>query len=250
MLLWGTASAHLCLGQSQSVARELAPDIDVPVVQRVLGGGTVWIDENQFVYALIAPLGHAPPRPADWGAWAMQPAIATFRRFGLEVERQREDLWLHGRKIAGTGAATVGRAAVFASSFLMRFPRERFAACIAGSTEFRHWLTAGLAATMTDWSEHAPACAEAELRTAFCDALERILGWRLCPSVVSDVEASAIDAFCMDKHDDDGVGARRMHSDGIKLNADSHLTERNESGRRIRELVVRGAVTRRAVMPD
>lgn len=248
VLLWGSTTAHLCLGQSQDAARELAPDVDVPVVRRPLGGGTVWIDENQFIYALIVPLRLAPQRPADWGAWALQPAVATFRQFGLDVERRREDLWLRGRKIAGTGAATISGAAVFASSFLMRFPRERFAACIAGSTGFREWLNAGLAATLTDWSEHAPVCAGAELCSAFCAAVERNLRWRVRPSAVSGAEAAAIDAVCLDMHD--GIGVRRMHRDGIKLNADSHLTERNENGRRIRELVIRGAVTRRAVMPD
>ena len=247
VLLWGSASAHVCLGQSQSAARELAPDLDVPVVQRPLGGGTVWIDENQFVYALIVPLHLAPQRPADWRAWALPPAIATFRRFGLSVERHGGDLWLRGRKIAGTGAATIGGSAVFASSFLMHFPRQRFAACIAGSPEFRGWLEAGLAATLTDWSEHAPVRVEAELRSAFCDAVSRTMSWQLSPSVLSAGESSAIDAAGLDVHDDDRGRRRRAHQDGIKLNADSHLVERTENGLCIRELVVHGAVSRRAV---
>lgn len=248
VLLWGSASAHVCLGQSQSAACELAPDIDVPVVQRPLGGGTVWIDENQFVYALIEPLHLAPRYPADWSDWALPPAIATFRRFGLGVEQHDRDLWLRGRKIAGTGAATIGGSAVFASSFLMRFPRQRFAACIAGSAEFRRWLDAGLAATMTDWSEHASVCVEVELRSAFCDAVSRTMNWQLSPSVLSAGESSAIDAVELDAHDDDSGSRHRVHRDGIKLNADSHLVERTENGVCIRELVVRGAVSRRAVV--
>ena len=57
--------------------------------------------------------------------------LATYRRFGLPVEWHGQDLWLAGRKIAGSGAATIGRCAVFASSFLLHFPAERFARCIA-----------------------------------------------------------------------------------------------------------------------
>ncbi|MDH4149518.1 MAG: hypothetical protein OEW79_13255 [Betaproteobacteria bacterium] len=247
VLLWGSASAHVCLGQSQSAACELAPDIDVPVVQRPLGGGTVWIDENQFVYAFIVPLHLAPQRPADWSAWALPPAMATFRRFGLGVEQRAGDLWLRGRKIAGSGAATIGGGAVFASSFLMRFPRQRFAGCIAGSPGFRAWLEAGLAATLTDWSEHAPVCVDAELRSAFCDDVSRTMGWQLAHSVLSAGESSAIDAVDPDEHDDDCGSRRRAHRDGIKLNADSHLVERTENGLCIRELVVHGTVSRRAV---
>jgi lipoate-protein ligase A len=67
----------------------------------------------------------APPRHEDWYAWALAPAIATFRAFGLEVERRAEDLWHDGRKIAGSGAATIGRCAVVASSFLCGFRAER-----------------------------------------------------------------------------------------------------------------------------
>lgn len=247
VLLWGTAPAHLCLGQSQSAAHELVAGLDVPVVRRPLGGGTVWVDENQFVYVLIAPLRYAPQRPADWSAWALQPAIATFHQFGLDVERHREDLWLRGKKIAGTGSATIGQSAVFASSFMMQFPRERFAGCIAGTAEFRDWLKTGLAVTLTDWGEHAPVCAEAELRDAFCAAVVRVLGWRLSRSAVSTAELLAIDAENLDMHDD-GSCRSRMHQDGIKLNADSYLVEREVDGQRVRELTVRGAVARRAVI--
>lgn len=247
VLLWGRASAHVCLGQSQDAGRELSPAVDLPVVRRPLGGGTVWIDENQLVYALIMPLRRAPSRPADWSAWALRPAVATFRHFGLEVVQHHEDLWLGGRKIAGSGSATIGGSAVIASSFLLRFPRARFAACIAGSPEFRGWLTEALASTLTDWSEHAPLRAEVQLRAIFYGAVGQLLGWRLQPAALSAAESAAIDGMMSDVHDDDCT-SRRMHPDGIKLNADSHLVERDENGRRIRELVVRGALTRRAVV--
>ena len=248
VLLWGTAQAHICLGQSQSAAQELAPQLAVPIVRRPLGGGTVWVDEGQLVYVLIVPLHLAPQRPADWGAWALQPAIATFRQFGLDVERQGEDLWLRERKIAGTGSATIGRAAVYASSFLMRFPHERFADCIAGSPEFRCWLAEGLKATLTDWAAHAPVPAAADLRENFCREVESAWGWRLhCAGVTAD-EASAIGEVQSEMHDDGCGSDQRAFRDGLKLNAESHLVERNENGRRVRELVVRGKVSRRAVV--
>ena len=55
----------------------------------------------------------------------------------------------------------------------------------------------------------------------------------------------------VDLQDDGYDCGRRAHRDGIKLNAESHLVERVEDGRRVCELVVRGAVTRRPVCePD
>lgn len=247
-LLWGTAPAHLCLGQGQSAARELAPWITVPVVRRPLGGGAVWVDERQQVYVFIVPLRHAPRRPADWSAWALQPALATFRAFGLDAERRGEDLWLGGRKIAGSGSATIGACAVFASSFLMHFPRARFAECIAGSPEFRDWLGTGLAATLTAWDEHAAVPAAGALQAVFRAAAARAFGWRLRRAAPTRIERAAMAEALVDLQDDDGYDCgRRAYRDGIKLNAESHLVERVEDGRRVRELVVRGAVTRRAV---
>lgn len=245
-LVWGSATAHLCLGQSQSAV--LSSRIDVPVVRRPLGGGAVWVDEGQLVYILIAPLRHAPRRPADWSAWALQPAIATFREFGLEVERRGEDLWLGGRKIAGTGAATIGACAVFASSFLLRFPRGRFAACMAGPGDYRLWLEQGLAATLTDWSAHASLPPSADLRAVYCAAVARTLGWKLTPAALAVHELDAIAEARLDMESDAEDSGRHAQSASIKLNAESYLVEREDCSRRVRELVVRGMVTRRAVV--
>lgn len=248
ILLWGRAPAHLCLGQSQSAACELVARPAVPVVRRLLGGGTVWIDEQQPIYVFIVPLCQAPRRPAEWAAWGLRPAVATFRAFGLDVERRGEDLWLGGRKIAGSGSATLGSCAVFASSFLMRFPRERFAGCVAGSAGFRSWLSAGLAATMTDWSSHGAVPAEARLRAAFVAATEAALGWTLRTDLVRDDERLAIAQVEVEMREDDDDCGERAVPGGIKLNRESRLVEQESEGRLVRELVVRGMVARRAVM--
>ncbi|MCW5576709.1 MAG: lipoate--protein ligase family protein [Burkholderiales bacterium] len=248
VLLWARAGAHLSLGQSQSAACELVANPGVPVLRRPLGGGMVWIDEQQYVHVFIVPLRLAPRRPAEWAAWGLRPALSTFRAFGLDVERRGEDLWLRGRKIAGSGSATIGACAVFASSFLMRFPRERFAGCVAGSAGFRGWLNAGLAATLTDWSSHAAVPAEAGLRAGFVAATEEAFGWRLQADAVRGDESMAIvEAEIEMREDDDDCGARAVPG-GIKLNRESRLVEQERGGRLVRELVVRGMVARRAVM--
>jgi len=249
VLLWARATAHLCLGQSQSAACELAANPGVAVLRRPLGGGVVWIDEWQYVHVFVVPLRFAPRRPAQWAAWGLRPALSTFRAFGLDAERRGEDLWLEGRKIAGSGSATIGACAVFASSFLMHFPRERFAACVAGSDGFRGWLNEGLAVTLTDWAAHAAVPEEAVLRRRFVSATEECFGWTLKPGVMRAGEHAAIaeaEAGMADDGDDDC--AVRTVPGGIKLNRESSLVEREHNGRLVRELVVRGMVTRRAVV--
>lgn len=249
MLLWGRPGAHVCLGQSQNAALELAPRIDVPVVRRPLGGGVVWVDEQQCSYVLIMPLGLAPRRPADWSAWALRPAVSTFQRFGLPVDVREGDLWLRGRKIAGSGAATIGRCAVFASSFLLHFPHAAFARCIAGSAGFRAWLQEGLTSTVTDWEAHAPVPPLTQLRDTYVAAAGAAFGWNLQPSRLSDDEMHAISEAEQDmRQDDDCSGGGRARPGGIKLNAESWLVEAVQDGLPVRELVVRGQIARREVV--
>jgi lipoate-protein ligase A len=248
VLLWARAPAHLSLGQSQSAACELVANPGVPVVRRPLGGGMVWIDEQQCIYVFITPLRHAPRQPGEWAAWGLQPAITTFQAFGLDVERRGEDLWLGDRKIAGSGSATLGACAVFASSFLLDFPRRRFADCVAGSAGFREWLDVGLAATLTDWAAHAPVPDRAGLRAHFVAAAEEAFGWRLQADVVGAEESAAISAAETEIADDEGDAGRRSVSGGIKLNRESRLVEQRRGSCLVRELVVRGMVARRAVM--
>ncbi len=248
VLLWGTAEAHVCLGQSQSAALELAPQPGVPVVRRPLGGGTVWVDEHQCCHVLIMPLRQAPQRPADWAAWALRPVVATYRRFGLQVEMRDGDLWLHGRKIAGSGSATIGSCAVFASSFLLRFPHESFARCIAGSREFRDWLVEGLKRTMTDWASHAAIPSAPALRDAYAAAVEQSFGWKLRQCALKPAENATIAEAHADVGDEEYPGGSRAVAGGIKLNAESWLVERMEDGLPVRELVVRGNVARREVI--
>jgi lipoate-protein ligase A len=246
VILWGRARAHISLGQSQAADVELAPDIDVPVVRRPLGGGAVWIDERQHCHVLVVPLSLAPRRPADWYDWGLRPAVATYRRFGIAVVRVEEDLWLDGRKIAGSGAATLGACAVLASSFLIRFPAGRFARCMRSpSATYREWLAAGLAATMTDWESHQRPPRPAVLRRAYCDALRSELGWQPCFSKLRKSER-AMRRVAHEDMMEPVLAPGRVHvQEGIKLNVRSFLIESSRGGDLERILKVGGTVVRR-----
>jgi lipoate-protein ligase A len=195
---------------------------------------------------LIAPLAMAPARPADWYAWGLAPALATFRHFGLQVVRREQDLWLDGRKIAGSGAATIGRAAVLASSFLLRFPAERFARCIASpSPAFRRWLRGGLRQAMTDWQSHQPPPAMQALRAAFRAAVTATVQWQLTDSVLSAAEQAARDEALDELREPALHSGARLVPDGIKLNAATFLYQRRAAGGSELRLEREGAVIRR-----
>jgi lipoate-protein ligase A len=249
ILVWGRATPHICLGQHQSGNVELVPSPTVPVIQRPLGGGTVWIDEHQYCFILIVPLGHVTTRPSEWFEWILAPARQTYQRFGLEVGRKDRDLWLSGRKIAGTGAATIGNCGVIASSFLMRFPGVQFADCVAcPSHGFREWLGEGLDDAMTDWAAADSTPGEAELAQVFRATLESHHGWCFASSGLLGEERKAVQTATVELEAQDvEFKSRRLVPNGIKLNADTFLTEQHRDGQWVRLLTTGGKFKRIAV---
>jgi hypothetical protein len=83
--------------------------------------------ETEYLFALIAPRKFAPGRVTRWFSWALAPAIATYRQFGLAAYLEDEAIWLHGRRIADSTVKSIGECAVVASSFLLQFPAK----CVA-----------------------------------------------------------------------------------------------------------------------
>ena len=82
----------------------------------------LWSEEAAYYqFALIAPLKFAPGRRQRWLSWGLASAVATYRQFRVAAYLD-DEIRLHGRSIAQSGARQVGECAVVSSSFLMRFP--------------------------------------------------------------------------------------------------------------------------------
>jgi lipoate-protein ligase A len=246
-VVWARAAEHLCIGQHQSQRAELAEPIGVQVVRRPLGGGSVWIDPCQLCFAMVVPLAQLNRRPADWYSWGLAPAVATFRALGLDVDRIDRDLWCAGRKIAGSGAATISRSAVIGSSFMLRFPARRFAACIRAPSEgYREWLEEELAAAVTSWSELATVPPPERIAAAFRGGCAAQFGWRFADAALSGAERDALAAINTDDdaYEDSG---RQLTPDGIKLNARRYLREAREAGAWARCVTDDGRIVRVAV---
>ena len=80
------------------------------------------IEEDRYAFALIVPLRLVPGRRSRWRAWALAPALAAYRHFGVHAYFDDDAICLNGRRIAACGAQRIGACALIVSSFLPRPP--------------------------------------------------------------------------------------------------------------------------------
>ena len=236
VVVWGMPAAHFCLGQHQSAVAELIEHPAVPVIRRPLGGGGVWLDRHQACVVLVAPRDFFPARPDAWYAHALAPMLQVYHEMGWAASLVQQDVWLDAKKLAGSGAASIGVAGLVGSSFLLKFPALEFAQLIdAPSATFRLWLNDALQAAITSWSDHAAMPDLAWLSLVYRRAAAGLFGWRWEQALLRDDERAARDEYHAELIPDHDRQTRHVPY-GIKIRAQSYLTERNFDGASVRVL--------------
>ena len=117
---------YLCVGFFQDVENEL--DINycrtnnLPVIRRETGGGAVYIDKGQLFVQWIFQQSSLPRRVDHRFQLFVKPLIETYKFFGINAYYHPiNDVHVDGKKIVGTGAATIGDAEVVTGNFLFDF---------------------------------------------------------------------------------------------------------------------------------
>lgn len=180
-ILWMiNQEAHLTVGATQNAEADVdlaaCAAENVPVLRRSLGGGLVWMDSQQPCFFLIQPKRRLARGHRHLFALGLALTMATLRQLGLDaIEAHSQDIWVHGRKIMGTGAATLDEGCVFGASFLLSFPAQRFLACVHAPSEgYREWVWPALAEGVTDWQKELTQLpSNAAVRTALLQAIRQ-----------------------------------------------------------------------------
>jgi len=108
--------------------------------------------DAQFGFAFIVPVHLAPGKTVRWPAWALSPAVATYREFGLRAYLDGADIRVQGCELGSGRAARVNGCAVVAAR-LKTCLREHTA--VARGAEFRVWLRERLGLALTQWDDDA-----------------------------------------------------------------------------------------------
>ncbi|WP_018881370.1 MULTISPECIES: lipoate--protein ligase family protein [unclassified Thioalkalivibrio] len=242
-ILWVHAhEPHISIGASQDAESDLdlaaCAEQGVPVVRRPLGGGSVWVDADQACFFLIQPRQVLARGHRHLFAVGLGIAMDVLRALGLEgVEARGQDVWVQGRKIMGTGAATLDEGCVFGASFLRHFPVERFLACVYAPSEgYRDWLRPALETGMTDCARQCPQVpAPAQVEAALQDVLARRFG---IPARRIEPDRAILDQWLALGREEltdlaDGQGSPSVR-DGIRVNRDNHVFETRGACGRLR----------------
>ena len=225
---------YVCVGMHQDIAKEVdeafCAEQGLPIYRRHVGGGAVYLDQNQLFTHFIYPRSKAPDRAAALYPMFIEPVVRTYREMGIPAAyRPVNDIHVDGRKIGGTGAATIGNATVMVGSFMLDFDTATMAKCLkVPSEKFRDKLRQTLDDYMTTMVKQLGAMPDrTALKSRFLRHCAEVLGVEPVPDQPTAAEWAAIVQAEAELADPDWINVqhRKLVAFGVKIAAGTHLTE-------------------------
>ena len=225
---------YVCVGMHQEVAKEVDEDFckaeGLPIIRRHVGGGAVYLDRNQMFTHFIYPRRKAPEFAVNLYPMFIEPVVRTYRELGIAAEyRPVNDIQVAGRKIGGTGAASIGKATLLVGSFMFDFDTAKMARCLkVPSEKFRDKLKTTLDDYMTTMVKQLDKVPSREaVKALFLKHCEAALGVTPVEDKPTAAELEAIEAEEKALTDPTWTyrQGRKLVELGVKVSAGTHLTE-------------------------
>jgi lipoate---protein ligase len=234
LTLVNPADPYVCVGLHQEVALEVDEDYcrekGLPIIRREVGGGAVYLDRNQMFFHFVFPAHKVTRIVAELYPRFIEPVVLTYRALGVAASfRPINDIHVNGRKIGGTGAASIEEATVMVGSFLFDFDVDTMARCLKVPTEkFRDKLRQGMSDYMTTLAKGSGSGADSRRgQGVFLREVAQSLDVSPEADRPTDLELSAIaeqEERLADPRWTYQMG-RRFIDMGVKIAAGTHLTE-------------------------
>ncbi len=225
---------YVCIGFHQDARLELneeyCADRGIAILRRRLGGGAVYIDDNQLIFHFVFPRQRAPSQISQLYPLFIEPVVRTYRDLGINAAyRPVNDIHVDGRKIGGTAAAILEQATVLGGMFLFDFDAATMARCLkVPSEKFRDKLHKTLEDYVTSMRRLLPLPPAREtVKALFLRHVSDCLNVIPRESVATGREDLAIAeevAHLADPAWTSAVG-RKFVGSGVKIAAATYLTE-------------------------
>jgi len=225
---------YVCVGMFQEVGLEVDEEYcrahGLMIIRRRIGGGAVYLDRNQMFTHFIYPHDKAPSMARNIYPMFIEPVVRTYRDLGIQAEyRPVNDIQVAGRKIGGTGAASIEEAMVVAGSFMFDFDTANMARCLkVPSEKFRDKLKTTLDDYMTTMAKELDEPPSRDrVKALFMDHCARWLGVEVVEEPPNELEIAAIEQQEKALGDPNWTyrQGRKFVDMGVKIAADTHLTE-------------------------
>jgi lipoate-protein ligase A len=200
LLLVSPATPYVCVGFHQEVDKEVDVEFcrrrGIPVVRREVGGGAVYLDGGQLFWHVVVHRSRAPALVEDVYRRFLAGPVAAYRAMGIPARhRPVNDIQVEGRKIGGTGAASIGEATVVVGSLIFDFDYELMARVLrVPSEKYRDKVYQGLNAYLTtirrELGERAPSREEG--RRLLIEGFASTLGAQVEFGSLSEREEQAV----------------------------------------------------------
>ncbi len=191
---------YMCIGFFQDAENEL--DINyckqnqLPIIRRETGGGAVYIDSGQLFVQWIFQQSSLPKRVDKRFELFVKPLIETYKFFGIDAYYHPiNDVHIDGKKIVGTGAATIGESQVMTGNFLFDFDYSAMINSIhVPNSDFRDSVTKNLKKYLTNINRElvSPPKRE-EVRDVYIQKCEEIFGLKVEFGNFTDIELMEIE---------------------------------------------------------
>ena len=100
--------------------------LGLPVLRRQIGGGPVYLDQDQLFFQVTLPVKMVPPGVSRLYGELLGPAVSALRSRGVHASLAgTNDIVAGGRKVSGTGAGQIGEGVVLVGNVLFGFDYER-----------------------------------------------------------------------------------------------------------------------------
>jgi lipoate-protein ligase A len=247
------AAPYVCLGYHgalDEVDLEYCRAQGLPVLRRMVGGGTVYLDADQLFFQISLPAGAVPPARAQALRSLLGPVVTAFRSVGVPAALDGElEICVGDRKICGHGAGQIEDAVVVCGNLIERFDHERAARVLALAGPEQREQTVALMQRFVAATPVDAAAFQAAMVSAFADAL----GLRAVPGELTPTERTALADLDIRFSNDrwlagpvrplagGGAGPRARR---VKVRAGVWTLASRQDGAQVTASVVRGKVDR------
>lgn len=149
----------------------------LPVLRRVEGGGTVYLDPDQLFYQFVyAGFGENRGGPPDFSRFLSAP-VDALQMLGLDAElRPPSDIVVRGRKLSGNAGGEWERAFLITGDILGRADLRAMADCLRlPHPAIRRLLRREMARRMTSWERETGKEPDwLRLKRAFVEAFRKL----------------------------------------------------------------------------